>query len=206
MQPNEAGLFDPTDEDVTPAELCVWGVDLGASRVSIATDGDRQEVFSHAFERPESQDMGRRLELIFRDAQQLAVRVRARGLVPAQVSVEAPGFTPHGNEPVLMFACGTIVAALRAQLGVPVWMVAVARWKLRAVGHGHAKKPEVLEWARRAGWRARDDNEADAAGVARAAAETVWGGMADAKDLKRGAVIERHRELAWSTLRGRRDG
>jgi hypothetical protein len=203
VQPGEdVGLFEPTSSaDV--AELCVWGVDIAAPRVSVATDGDRQEVFSHAFEKPAARDVGERLALIHRDTRRLAVRVCALGLVPSQVSVEAPGYTSRGNEPILMFAVGAILCALRDVLEVPVWTVPVARWKLRAVGHGHASKAEALAWARRAGWRARDDNEADAAGAARACAETVWGGWADDKDLKRGAVVERERELAWSTLRGR---
>lgn len=202
-----AGLFEPTEGrgPVAPAGVpFVWGVDVSSLRVSIAVESDKLDprlaferigagdptvraVFTKSFWRPSGKDMGQRLELIEAGTRELARVLRARYL-PEQVSVESPAMNPKGgSEPVLEYATGVVVMTLRRELCVPVWMVPVARWKARALGKGHASKAETLEWAREE-FGAKIEDEADAAGACRAARLTVWEGLCDEKDVRRGAV------------------
>lgn len=127
------------------------------------------------------------MHIILHETSDFAVQLASRFPV-AQVSVESPAMNPKGgSEPILEYATGVVVASLSCTLRVPVWMVPVARWKARALGKGNASKAEALAWAR-GEFGARIEDEADAAGVCRAARLTVWEGLCDEKDLKRGAV------------------
>lgn len=199
------GLFEPTEgrgPAAPPGASFVWGVDVSSKRVSIAVESDVLDtvlenepippqtiraVFTKSFMRPSSQTMGERLAIIHLETRDFAQAI-GRRYWPEQVSVESPAMNPKGgSEPVLEYATGVVVAALTAALAVPVWMVPVGRWKARALGKGNASKAEALEWAF-GEFGARIEDEADAAGVARAARLTVWGGLCDEKDLRRGAV------------------
>lgn len=199
-----AGLFEPTEGrgPEAPAGVpFVWGVDVSSLRVSIAVESDRygqeewatdlptdttRAVFTKSFTKATRKDLGARVREIYWDTRELVEELVQR-YSPEQISVESPAMSPFkGSEPVLQYACGVIVAAL-ALPGVPVWMMPVKRWKLRALGHGNASKAEALKWAS-AEFGAKIEDEADAAGVCRAARLTVWEGLCDEKDVRRGAV------------------
>lgn len=200
------GLFEPTEgrgQDAPPGVPFVWGVDVSSVRLSIAVESDKhgdeewaedvptdttRAVFTHSFTRATRKAVGERLAIVYSETLVFA-RMTAQRFEPEQVSVESPAMSQNrGSEPILTYATGAVVAALSMALpGVPVWMVPVSRWKLRAVGHGHASKDRCLEWAKDE-FGARIEDEADAAGVCRAARLTVWEGLCDEKDVKRGAV------------------
>lgn len=195
------GLFESTDgrgDDAPPGVLFIWGGDVSSKRVSIAVEcdpfidleGERavRAVQTHAFTLATHRDVGERLAIIYSEVHAFARRLVQR-YPPEQVSVESPAMNPHGgSEPILEYTTGVVVAALSMALaGVPVWMVPVKRWKARALGNGNVDKAETLRWAR-AEFGATIEDEADAAGVCRAAKLTVWGGLCDEKDVKRGAV------------------
>lgn len=190
---HEPGLFDATEglgpESSPAAARYIWGVDVSSLRISVGVDGPVQWTASHAFERPVGAATGERLSLLYRDAGMFAGML-ARRSPPDQVSVESPAMiSGFGAEPILQYATGVVVAAFADALEVPVWMVPVARWKKRSVGHGNATKDQVKRWALEEGFAPTSQDEADAAGVARAALETCWGGQSDEKDVRRGAVI-----------------
>lgn len=93
---------------------------------------------------------------------------------PAAVGVEQPFAAGRVIEPIQWFACGVVLEVVAARLpGVPVLPIEPMSWKARALGkgHGHAKKAEVMTWARREfAYVGSSEDEADAAGIAVATA------------------------------------
>jgi hypothetical protein len=157
----EPGLFDPTVPPERQEGSCVWGVDCSSKRVAVAVDGAPPRTWVKSFTYYE--ETGLRLGAIYAETVGLAREVARETGLPDLVVVEQPtGKTPA---PVLMYATGVEIAAL-ATLGVSVRLIAVMTWKQRAVGHGHAKKPQIMEWARRRGYTGRLEDEADALGIA----------------------------------------
>jgi hypothetical protein len=157
----EPGLFDPTAPLDREGGFSVWGVDCSSVRVSIALDGSPPQCWTRSFTR--LADPGARADAFYRETGELARAVALEAGLPDLIVVEQP--TGKHPKPVLMYATGCSVAALGA-LGVRLEFIAVSQWKARAVGHGFAKKPQVLEWARRRGYGGSLEDEADALGIA----------------------------------------
>ena len=160
----------------------VWGIDPSSLRVSVAavipgeySSGPAVEVATKSL--PKS-NMG-----ISRwYAESYAVLLPwlaelAERWPPVLVLLEEP--FSHGKtkvHPTSNRMLGVLLAALGCALGSQVELVELIgpqSWKARGLGagHGHAQKPEILEWARRAaGYEGDLQDEADAIGIATAAA------------------------------------
>lgn len=164
----EPGLFDPTapPDDLSPlsCERFVWGVDASTLRVSIAVDAGPPIALTKSFTKTRTPTA--RLAVIWHETREVALQL-ALSHPPARVVVEQP--SGKFANPPLMYATGVIQAALVDALDVPLSLIAVSKWKAASVGHGGAKKPQILAWAQRRGYTGRLEDEADALGVAVAA-------------------------------------
>lgn len=135
-------------------ELWVWGVDVSTKRIAIACHGPDSTVRLREY--GAKLRTGARLSEIY-----AAVVVLARDIAEARpplfVWVEQPAAYGRMPEPQLMYAVGVAQAAIYAALEqrhehpTEVRTIAVAEWKKRAVGHGNAKKYQVLDWAKNDG-------------------------------------------------------
>jgi hypothetical protein len=77
---------------------------------------------------------------------------------------------PH---PHAFYFVGLVRCALGHLFAQPeVQMIGPPAWKAKALGagHGHAKKPEIMQWAREVGYTGSSEDEADALGIATAGA------------------------------------
>lgn len=97
--------------------------------------------------------------------------LRERYGAPVCVSVEQPFAAGRVIEPVQWYACGVTLEVISFVVGegVPVRPVEPMSWKAEALGkgNGHAKKPEVMAWAREmAAYQGSREDEADATGIA----------------------------------------
>lgn len=75
---------------------------------------------------------------------------------------------PHPNA---FYFVGVVLTALGHLFAdVPVYLIGPPSWKKQALGEGHgfAKKPEIMEWARGVGYTGSLEDEADAIGIATA--------------------------------------
>lgn len=93
---------------------------------------------------------------------------------PAVVYVEQPFAQQRIMEPIQWFVLGVtleVIATVLSEYGTSAEIVPIepASWKAEAMGkgNGHAKKPEIMAWAREmAAYTGSIQDEADAAGVA----------------------------------------
>lgn len=156
----------------------VWGIDPSSLRMSLAMivpGGPSVEVSTRSL--PKS-SMG--LSRWFAESYDVLVpwlSSWATAYPPALVLLEEP--FSHGKthvHPTSNRMLGVLLAALGRALGSPVELVELIgpqSWKAQALGagHGHATKPEIMEWARAAaGYQGSLQDEADAIGIATAAA------------------------------------
>ncbi len=155
-------MFSIPDEQ----RVAHWGVDIGYRRVSVAAlVPGRFKVRSAEVEEglPMVQTLRELHEATFEIARELQSYGQARSIV-----VEQPG--GKFVEPRLWYACAVICLALD-DFGY-VDTLPPASWKKQAIGNGHAKKADIMAWARGLGYtgtgKAAQD-EADALGIARAA-------------------------------------
>lgn len=92
---------------------------------------------------------------------------------PALVGVEQPfGASMSRVDPQSFYMVGIVLAAIGvvAPAATEVLMLPPQSWKARSVGHGRAKKYEIMEWAQREhGYTGSLEDEADAIGVTIAA-------------------------------------
>lgn len=159
-------------------DACWWGIDPSTLRASVGivrpVDGAvERRVVTHSFAQGPA-----RLSLINSDIRDL-VAMLAASYPPGFVLVEQP-FAKQ-VEPQLYYAIGALLVGLydglhRALDVVPkIEVVGPSTWKARALGqgHGHAKKPEVMEWAQANGYEGALQDEADAFAIAEAARRTV---------------------------------
>ncbi len=160
----EPGLFDPTAPLDAQGAPKVWGVDGSSKRVSIAMDGLPPMWRTKSFSRPPVGALEpHHLAIIYAETLELARGLAADVGLPELIVIEQPTGA-HPSLP-LVYAVGCSIAALGA-LGVRMEFIPVSSWKSRSVGHGFAKKPQILEWARRRGYTGRLEDEADALGIA----------------------------------------
>lgn len=146
----------------------VWGLDPSSKRVAVACV-QRGLEWVETVSLPKGWDDVRR----FGEAHEVLVPfLRGLPVRPGVVFVEEP-FLPrdHRQQPTHVWMFGVVLAALTAALGPePKFrLIGASTWKAKALGagHGRAKKPEVMEWARNvAGYAGSIEDEADAIGVA----------------------------------------
>jgi hypothetical protein len=175
---------------VPKGHSAVWGIDPSSVRVALAalsraSDGyvDRM-VKTQSFSTAEGAE---RLSGIYRDTFRFVQGIAVCCTWPGLVVVEQPsGQTPN---PQLVYAVGVIQAAvwdaLYDVMGIAPRMETVpsATWKKIACGRGNLYKPKgrgtkqtdyaVFRWAVENGWNPSSWDEADAAGIAEAAAREV---------------------------------
>jgi hypothetical protein len=150
--------------------LWVWGVDVSTKRLAVGfSDGQELHVESVDFNRKLFH--GLRLEDIFTRTRTFAA-AWAKRYPPLYVFVEQPAAFGRPPEPQLMYAVGMVQGALTYALHyvhphpVEVRTVPIGTWKSRALGNGAAKKPEIMDWAVKHGYRGLLQDEADAMGIA----------------------------------------
>lgn len=156
----------------------VWGIDPSSLRISLAVvEAGAKEVHVDTRSLPKS-TMG--LSRWYAEAHAVLLPWlvdMAERHPPALVLLEEP--FSHGKthvHPTSNRMLGVLLAALGRALGSPVELVELIgpqSWKAQALGagHGHAQKPEIMEWAwSAAGYRGCLQDEADAIGIATAAA------------------------------------
>lgn len=154
--------------------LYVWGVDPSSRKLAVAWDGPGCGVEKRLFTYPVEQG-GERLADIYDVTLEMASELAAR-VPPLYVFVEDTNVYSKFAETISWEAAGVIQAALWTALRgvfefpVKVGKVSTAQWKKFALGagRGHAKKHEVLAWARSAGYEGSDQDEADAWAIAAA--------------------------------------
>lgn len=155
-----------------------WGIDPSSLRVSLAVvPAGAGEVVVMTRSLPKA-SMG--LSRWYAESHAVLVpwlEEMAARFPPGLVLLEEP--FSHGKShvhPTSNRMLGVLLAALGRALGSPVELVELIgpqSWKARALGkgHGHAKKDEVMAWARdAAGYQGELQDEADAIGIATAAA------------------------------------
>lgn len=165
-----------------PASLslqdAVWGIDPSSRRVSVAAVKNGLE-WVETLSLPKGWDECRKFSAAH---EALVPWLGELGReVPSHVFVEEP-FLPrdHRQQPTHVWMFGVVLAALGSALpaGVKVRLIGAPSWKCRALGkgHGRAKKPEIMEWARSVAHYQGDlEDEADAVGVATAGAVLISG-------------------------------
>jgi Holliday junction resolvasome RuvABC endonuclease subunit len=148
-----------------PLSGYVWGIDGKSTKLAIGWDGAERGSESWLF--PTGLHDGERLAAIYQAAR-FEASVLAERYPPAYVFYEEVVLYSQRPAPILYQACGVIVAAVYEALRyvhpfpVTVAPIPTSDWKRRSVGHGHAKKDDVLLWARRDGYTGQDQDEADA--------------------------------------------
>lgn len=155
-----------------------WGIDPSSLRVSVAIVAPGGvDVYTETKSLPKS-NMG--LSRWYAESHKVLARWladMAQLWPPGLVLLEEP--FSHGKShvhPTSNRMLGVVLAALGEALASPVELVELIgpqSWKARALGkgYGHAKKDEVMAWARdAAGYEGELQDEADAIGIATAAA------------------------------------
>lgn len=172
----DPGLRPP--RSLTALRDACWGLDPSSLRVSLAVVSPGGLVDVETRSLPKS-SMG--LSRWYAESYATLVpwlTARAAERTPGLVLLEEP--FSHGKSHVhptsnrmlgvLLAALGRALAPQRVEL---VELIGPQSWKARALGkgHGHAKKDEILSWARAAaGYGGELQDEADAIGIATAAA------------------------------------
>lgn len=145
-------------------DSCVWGVDVGLSRIAVAfAPDDGGPVVAETLRTDSEGREGQRLGWLDRQLRIYAKQAAGR-YPPAVVWVEQPSGR-FRNLP-LTYATGVVQAALFETLACPVWTIPSSARKKRTVGAGNATKPQVLAWVTRLGVDVGSQDEADAVAIA----------------------------------------
>ena len=140
----EDRLFDP-GSSVAGA---VWGLDVSTKRVALAVQAEAGDGVSVGLLSIEQGEPHYRLK---RALQELVPWMQAQAK-PAIVGIEQPFAGSMSKvHPQSFYMVGIVLAAvgLVAPADAHVEMLPPQTWKSKSVGHGHAKKPAILSWARR---------------------------------------------------------
>lgn len=161
----------------------IWGIDPSTKRIALArlepdVGGTRLTVDTLPLAQPK--EPAQRLARAHAALPQLFGSWREHmeaGTAPSHVYVEQPFATVFKGKPRVhpqsYFMVGIVLAVLAQELyDTRVCLIDPPSWKCRALGkgHGHAKKPEILEWAKGRGYAGESEDEADAIGIAVAGA------------------------------------
>lgn len=140
--------------------MIVVGIDLSLTDTGIASRGWVERVKSKA----NGDGLGQRSDRILG----LAERILVLGIAADLVVVEAPAYSSGYGNPHERSGLWWLVVAGFRQRGIPVAEVAPTTLKKYLTGNGRADKDEVLaEVCKRfPGWDIRNNNEADALGLA----------------------------------------
>lgn len=139
------------------------GIDVAVRKVALATASVRTALV------PLPKYDGARSLLEAFDI--LRTEMRAFEAEPFVVAVEQP--FGKFNKQHLDHVVGVTLAAAAWAWDCPVLSVPTARWKSLAMSRGNAKKDDVMAWALRQGYEGTSQDEADALGIARAAARLL---------------------------------
>jgi Holliday junction resolvasome RuvABC endonuclease subunit len=158
----------------------VWGVDPSTKRISVACV-HRGLEWTETLSLPRVKDPLRRWGWFYHELTEWLPKLWVRS-APSHVFVEEP-FAPtdRRQQPTSYYLMGVLWAALAASVpaGVQFREVGPGTWKKNAMGEGHgaAKPPEYMAWAREvAGYAGVIEDEAAAIGVATAGGVIVSGG------------------------------
>jgi Holliday junction resolvasome RuvABC endonuclease subunit len=162
----------------------LYGIDPSTLRVAVAVlipNGDEAPAMRFDILSLPRVDGPARMGAAFRSLEPWFRDLEERWGTPRHVFVEQPFAKGRNVHPSSQQMVGVVLAAVgvavpSARLG----LIAPASWKMRALGegHGHAEKPEIMEWARAQGYDRAFQDEADALGVATAGGVIVSGGAA----------------------------
>lgn len=159
----------------------VWGLDPSTLRLSaavVAPEGIWWATCSYS----QAGTMERRLAAGLGELLRFLADLRDRHGAPHGVYLEEPFggsdkpgaggriIKPH---PHAFYFVGLVRCALGHLFAQPeVQMISPSTWKAKALGSGHgfAKKPEIMQWAREVGYTGSSEDEADALGIATAGA------------------------------------
>ena len=147
---------------------CVWGVDVSTRRVAFAAvrEGAAPDFtvaqFPACWQPAGAWDPGR-VDMMAQLVVAVSAKFAKRTGTPDVVVVETP--TGRHPKPRLWFAAGATLVGLM-EFAPFVSTIPVATWKKHSVGRGNATKPEILAWAQAHGLPNRDQDLADALGVA----------------------------------------
>ena len=146
----------------------VWGFDVSTRRISMGVLSADGSVAARTLS-IEQGDPHKRLAYALREVIPW-LRVPE---APALVGVEQPfGASMNRVDPQSFYMVGIVLAAVGvvAPAATEVLMLPPQSWKSRSVGHGRAKKHEIMAWAREQhGYTGSLEDEADAIGVTIAA-------------------------------------
>lgn len=164
----------------------VWGLDPSTVRLSVGiVDAHGPEdllLLWHTVSYSTAGGMDRRLAAALGELLRELTELRNRYGKPMAVFLEEPfgGSDNPGKggkiikpHPHSFYFVAVVLCALGHLFSdVPVTMIAPTTWKAKAMGqgHGHAKKPEIMEWAHAVGYTGALEDEADAIGIATAGA------------------------------------
>lgn len=156
--------------------MIAWGVDVSTKRIAIASIDHEDKVWSDSVDVPAGLTGARRLVAVRRTAHMAGWRVGqlcAGG--PSAILVEDPTFGGRTNPPLIQ-AVGVTLEALAFDYVCPVLEIPVGTWKKESVGRGNAQKGEVMEFALSLGADPKNQDEADAVGIAVAAMRRLTDG------------------------------
>ena len=163
----QAPLWTPEDSESLGQ---AWGLDPGTTALALGIhDGLHYVTMSAGL--PRHRDPSRRLAAALPVAQEFLERAAHRYGPPSLVVIEQPAGTGHRVHPSTWFATGVAIQAAAWAIEAPIHWVLPPVWKKEALGdgHGHAKKPEIVEWAKTQGWKGASQDEADTCAMARCA-------------------------------------
>lgn len=147
-----------------------WGVDCDTKAAHVASfNAYTGEFFttSWGWKHDVSMLPVERLRLC-REVVKAGASVRCGFYPPMVIALELP--TGRFPKPPLMMHAGVIAEGLAAGAGLTPWFLAVSEWRKGIGLKGNAKKAEVVAWAEALGWQGESVDQAEALGVAVAAA------------------------------------
>lgn len=153
-----------------------WGVDVDTHAAHIAVvsiDGSRRITTAFRWERrrPTAGLAPARRLSECRDVVVLGASELAVEFPPATIAVERP--TGAHPSPPLMMHAGVVAEALCSSTGLAPFFLAVAEWRKGIGLSGNCGKADVVAWATELGWEQTTVDEAEALGIATAAAR-AW--------------------------------
>lgn len=151
----ELALFDPWDEIRT--EFPVWGIDPSTQRFALSVVlpfGSVSRLFTVSAEMPSGASSSRRLVDAFGRMRRFFDATAEELGMPVYAVIEQPFGRNVHPQSYFFLAAGLLALELTFGRSAIVDVMDPSTWKKLALGegHGHARKPELLRFARSLGY------------------------------------------------------